>query len=1304
MLGWSFSPKGYAGTEEVPIPPELEVSLPDSSHRIRPTFAVRATPKRAGPQPGSDETPHSEGKVDHSSDWQLVVLVRESGEALEEAPGRAAHESISPHRLMERLLRQTGVPAGLLFNGTSLRLMSAPKGESSGWLDFRVADMLQTSGRPIIAALRGLLGQARLLSVGRDRNLAALLHESRKYQNNVSERLAEQVLHALYELLRGFQAAHNASKEELLGRMLKEDPNEIYSGLLTLVMRLIFLLYAEEHDMLPQDSVFLDSYSLAGLQRRLQEDAARHPDTMDQRYGAYAQIVALSRIVHDGARLGETLLPPRRGNLFDPDRYPFLEGRDARTGEDRDPNRRLVVPLVPDGTIHRVLEKLIVLDGERISYRALDVEHIGSVYETMMGFRLEVATGRSISIKAAKKHGAPTTVDVEQLQGIAPVKRAKWLQERTDRKLTDKVRQAVQGAVSFDDMHAALLPVIDKEATPDFVPGGAMVFQPNEERRRTGSHYTPRELSEPIVTHTLEPILDRLRKVQDGPPTPEQILDLKVCDPAMGSGAFLVAACRLLANELVKAWHAHDAVPSVPPDENEVILARRLVAQKCLYGVDRNPNATDLAKMSLWLATLAKDHPLTFLDHALRHGDSLVGLTSQQIRAFHWKKSNPQFQAGFATEQAVRLQEKFKGRRRCTREMGDATPEEDLERRRLWDEAESVLDHLRVYGDLASAAFFKKQTLSEREEILREFAEDVRHGNEDRHRTWLIQWRRAELPLAPFHWEMEFPEVFDQENPGFDAIVGNPPFAGKNTMAASNVPHYLSWLKELHEQSHGNADLVAHFFRRAYGILRDGGTFGLIATNTICQGDTRATGLRWICENGGIVFRANRRRIWPGLATVIVSVVHVMKPHKSFPFTGKILLDDRSVDIISAFLFPKSGNNDPARLSANAGQSFIGSYVLNMGFTFSDSDRGGETTSIADMRQLIAQNPDNKKIIFPFMGGKDLNSSPTHTHDRYIINFSDYPLDRKRMESSWRGASAKQRQQWFREGTVPLDYPNAVARDWPELIDIVERKVKPLRERLSDSVVDRGRKKKWWQYGAAASGLYRAIHGMSRVLVICYTSKNFAFAFLPVNVVYDQTLIVFPVDSHAMFCVLQSLSHETWVRNFGSTLGDGIRYSPSDCFETFPLPCEWQESSDLKAAGKACHDYRADLMIRNNEGLTKTYNRFHNPHDRSEEIEKLRQLHMDMDRAVADSYGWTDIPTDRKFLLDHDIDEEEWGDKKKPYRYRWPDEVQVEVLARLLELNATRAKEEQRAGPTRPTPEDAGQSRACGTDPSLDLL
>jgi hypothetical protein len=180
--------------------------------------------------------------------------------------------------------------------------------------------------------------------------------------------------------------------------------------------------------------------------------------------------------------------------------------------------------------------------------------------------------------------------------------------------------------------------------------------------------------------------------------------------------------------------------------------------------------------------------------------------------------------------------------------------------------------------------------------------------------------------------------------------------------------------------------------------------------------------------------------------------------------------------------------------------------------------------------------------------------------------------------------------------------------------------------------------------------------------------------------VYANSLDVFPLSTYAAFCALQSRSHETWARFFGSSMKDDLRYTPSDCFETFPFPENWESDPALESAGRAYYEFRAGLMVHSNQGSTKTYNHFHDPEERDPDILKLRELHAAMDRTVLDAYGWRDIPTRCEFLLDYEIDEAEWGDKKKPYRYRWPDEVRDEVLARLLELNAERAQTEALAG------------------------
>ncbi len=1214
VLGWGFSPKGYAGTTESPIPQELEVSLPDYGETLRPDFAVRDLE----PQNGAP--------------WQLLVRVLDTGEDFDQVVRGHGRLEASEHGRLERLLRQTRVSAGLLFNGRALRLISAPYGESSGWVDFRVADMVQTPGRPISTALRLLLGQSRLLSLPGAQRLPALLHNSRKFQNEVSERLAEQVLHALYEFLRGFQAAHDASGSELLRQPLAEQPDEVYRALLTVILRLVFLLYAEERDMLPDDDTFLQNYSLAGLYERLREDAALFPDTMDQRYGAWVQLLVMFRMVHDGANLGAMRLPRRHGALFDPDRFPFLEGRGSAGA--RQLHERISPPLVPDGTIYRAFEKLFVLDGERISYRALDVEQIGSVYETMMGFRLEMATGRSVAIKAQKKQGAPTAVDLETLLREPGGKRDKWIQDQADRKVSDSVKKAVSGAATVEDLHAALLPVIDLAATPDLVPKGALVLQPSEARRRSGSHYTPRSLTRPIVRTALDPILAQLRGTDGRSPRPAEILDLKVCDPAMGSGAFLVEGCRQLGDALVEAWRVHGEMPAIPPDEDEVVFARRLVAQRCLYGVDRNPVAVDLAKVSLWLATLAKDHALTFLDHALRHGDSLVGLARRQIEALQWEPTGAIVKGFDVRERVDRV---FELRERIR--LADETVA-DWVVRDLWDEVQHALSTVRLFGDLVLAAFFEGETPTAREAKRTSYANAIVSGDAERYRSRLDERRHSETPLVPFHWEIEFPEVFERNASGFDAIVGNPPFAGKNAIAQANVAGYPTWLQHAHADSHGNADLVAHFFRRAFDLVRRDGTFGLIATNTIGQGDTRSTGLRWICQHNGEIFTATKRVKWPGLAAVVVSVLHVIKGR----YSGKKRLDDREVETITAFLFHRGGHDDPVRLSANAEKSYQGSIILGMGFTFDDTDPKGTATSLAEMRRLIERDPHNREVIFPYIGGEEVNTSPTHAYHRFAISF----FDKSEKECRQR---------------------------WPDLMAIVEQKVRPERELQNRKAL----RERWWQYAEKRPGLYAAIRGFERVLVIARVSQTCAFTFLPSGMVYSLDLIVVALPPQA-FTVLQARTHELWARFFGSSMKDDLRYTSTDCFQTFPFPNGWQDHGGLEAAGKTYYDFRAALMAKNNEGLTKTYNRFHSEEERDPGIVRLRELHAAMDRAVLDSYGWSDISTQCEFLLDYEIDDEDWGEKRKPYHYRWPDEVRDEVLARLLELNAERAKDEARSG------------------------
>jgi hypothetical protein len=314
-----------------------------------------------------------------------------------------------------------------------------------------------------------------------------------------------------------------------------------------------------------------------------------------------------------------------------------------------------------------------------------------------------------------------------------------------------------------------------------------MIFQPSDERRRSGSHYTPRSLTQPIVRDALRPVLQQLGEK----PKPEQILNLKVCDPAMGSGAFLVEACRQLGDELIKAWHVHDCVPALPPDEDEILYARRQVAQRCLYGVDKNPLATDLAKLSLWLATLAREHAFTFLDHSLRSGDSLVGLSRRQLSAFHWEA--PVGQQKSIEEEQVRKKIETVTRNRCEiLNAVDQTPYANL--RQKLDIADQALLWPRLAGDTVVAAFFSADKPKAREQTRKTLQGQFEAAMKDRGNSEVskpvdeavARLRGGPRGIAPFHWEIEFPEVFTTDDTGrvtggFDVIVGNPPFAGRKS-------------------------------------------------------------------------------------------------------------------------------------------------------------------------------------------------------------------------------------------------------------------------------------------------------------------------------------------------------------------------------------------------------------------------------------------------------------------------------------------------------------------------------------------
>ncbi len=309
---------------------------------------------------------------------------------------------------------------------------------------------------------------------------------------------------------------------------------------------------------------------------------------------------------------------------------------------------------------------------------------------------------------------------------------------------------------------------------------------------------------------------------------------------------------------------------------------------------------------------------------------------------------------------------------------------------------------------------------------------------------------------------------------------------------------------------------------------------------------------------------------------------------------------------------------------------------------------------------LIAKDQKNRDCLFPYLNGEDLNSRPDQTPSRWVINFFDWPLKRVAGIGQWVIADSKIQKEWLQQGIVPEDYPDYVAADYPDLLAIVEDRVRPEREKNRYSTAAR---EKWWLYERLRHELYSKTANFSKALVRAQVSRTHAPSFVETVQVFSMMCIVFPIDTYRAFTNLQTNFHEVWLNEYSSSLKKDQRYTPSDCFDTYPFP---EDYAALESIGERYYTHRQTIMQARNEGLTKTYNRFHNPEETSPDIAQLRALHKEMDEAVAAAYGWQDLS------LGHGFHETKQG-----LRYTISESARREVLDRLLALNHERFAQEQ---------------------------
>ena len=804
---------------------------------------------------------------------------------------------------------------------------------------------------------------------------------------------------------------------------------------------------------------------------------------------------------------------------------------------------------------------------------------------------------------------------------------------------------------------------------------GAFVVVLGTDRRESGTHYTPKSLTEKIVEETLTPL------VYDGPAEgepreawrpkgSEALLDLKVCDPAMGSGAFLVQVCRFLSERLVEAWareedaghvvgiggHVADGAPvdPMPTDpEERAVLARRLVAERCLYGVDLNPLAVELAKLSLWLTTLSKGRPFGFLDHNLKSGDSLLGIQSlaqltelrleptgdRQLRLF-----------GQTIEQAV--QEALDLRQRLReipiRDIRDVEAMATLDA-----EARAALDLPEQIADAFVGAVFaggSPKAVEKRLISLGVEADQIVQGDGERRREMGSMARRelavdsrGERARQPFHWPLEYPEVFQINGSGFDAFVGNPPFLGGQHITGVSGTAYREWLVGVvADGRRGSADLVAYFFLRVARLLKHEGHFGLLAINTIAEGDTRHVGLEQLIDNGAVIHAAYPDEPWPGQAAVSTSRVHI----RNGPWDGGRSLSGKHTSHISAFLSDQPEWN-PAKLKSNDKLSFQGSITLGMGFVLSPEEAS----------QMVSSSPRSSEVVFPYMNGDDLNSDAKQRPSRYVINFWDWPIDR--------------------------------AKEYEAPFQWLERNVKPERQRLDEHgefELRRPLPQRWWQFGEKRPALYHAIgrghdyekhpkgwnpetEHLHRVIAFAtQASKYPVFSFVHDPIIFSNAIGVIASSEAALLAELSSSLHTHWAFKHGGRLETRLRYSPTSCLKPYPFLAGPPEQVSM--LGERLSRERNKLMAHFSAGITSLYNKFHDPNNRDDGIASLREIHHQIDLAVSQAYGWEDIDVSPEFR------EVPYLPSEDCVRFTISEPTRIELLKRLTELNRERYEQE----------------------------
>lgn len=1225
-----------------------------------------------------------------------LVLVTDPVDSLREV-GRDGWAT-SPIDRMAAMLRAPGSACsiGVVTDGRWWALVSAPRRGSTA---SGVVDCQTWVEEPATRdAFFELLGVRRLVGGTAQHRLPALFDRSVLAAEEITEALGAQVRRAVELVVTALsEAARDVAGEGGKGGDgLPADAHRVYEAVVTVMMRVVFLLFAEERGLLPAQSLYTGGYGLATVLDALEERARDEgEESMDGTSLTWHRLLATSRALYGGVNAEDMRIPAYGGSLFDPERFPFLTATGAGGA---------LLLTVSDRVMLHVLRSLQTArlkgqEARRLSFRDIDVEQIGYIYEGLLGYTCARAAETVLSLRG--KEGEEPEVPLSVLEGLAEAHSddadlvgavIAWLKKnRPGAKPPSRsalaaghtmpdVESLLLAVTRDEDLRARLRPWIgairtDLRGRPMVIQRGGLIVVETPSRKNAGAHYTPRSLAEEVVRHALEPLVhspgphETDDRGQWRPISSTDILDLHVADIACGSGAFLVAAARFLARELVEAWTREGTLGQYADEPGGAQRhALRQVVARCLYGADINEMAVEMCKLSLWLVSLDKDKPFSFVDDKVFVGNSLLGLTDlRQLRVQHIDPAAAAERRLFELDRTgayaraldvdAVVNRVVRRRRELASEVDDADPARSTTtKQRLQRENEEDLEVLTRVADAVVAAGLDPAVGAKPGKRLNGAYGDLaaalgRAFPADGAGDDSMLGAVLERGLTPtvdtdyehwhcLHWPLAVPEVM--ERGGFDAIVGNPPFLGGQKLTGAMGDNVRDWFVNiLAEGRRGSADLVAYFFLRAFSLLNGRGTVGLIATNTVAQGDTREVGLDRMVDSGFTITRAIQSRSWPSQSAALEFAAVWGTRDAVSPRTAMVC-DDAPAARISSLLEPAGrAEGKPERLVENTGAAFIGCYVLGKGFILEPEEA----------REWIAEDPRNAEVLYPYLNGEDLNSRPDCSASRWVIDFG---------LREFRGVEA---------------YRLPFSR-------VVER-VKPQRE----SVKVDYRRKYWWRFAAWAPSMRKAIADLDEALLVARVSKTVMPMRVPTGPVMSDATVVFATDSYSEQAVLSSSVHQYWAITYGSGMRNDPRYTPSDVFETFPRP---EPTPELEAIGRTLDAERREIMLRRDLGLTKLYNLVNDPDletGTDPDVDRMRAIHVELDAAVAAAYGWEDLDLTHGFHT-----------YRKMTRWTVAPVTRVEILDQLLEENHRRAAAEAAAAAAsgRSAPGGPGSRRTRG--------